>query len=123
MKRTKTISINFVSDSKKENFPAEIQISPDHRFLLVSNRGDENLVVFQINDGNDRILTLKQHLDCRGSFTRFFDFDPTGKFLLVANQKTNNLLCFVYEHETGDFLFKSQLENIESPQHFVFLHR
>jgi len=107
--------------NKQKNYPAEIQFTPDRKSLIVSNRGDENLVIFNLNENNDQILSVKEHLDCRGSFTRYFTFDPTGKFLLVANQKSNNLVCFSYNSDNGTYTFVSQLDNIESPQHIVFL--
>ncbi|CAF1502721.1 unnamed protein product, partial [Rotaria sordida] len=62
-----------------------------------------------------------EHLDCRGSFTRYFTFDPTGTFLLIANQKSNNLICFSYNKDNGTYNFVSQLDNIQNPQHIVFL--
>ena len=72
-------------------------------------------------DAEKEILSVKEHLDCHGSFTRYFMFDPTKKFLLVANQKSNNLVCFSYNYDNGTYTFVSQLDNIESPQHIVFL--
>ncbi|CAM2712012.1 unnamed protein product, partial [Rotaria socialis] len=109
------------NDATKENYPAEIQFTPDGKCLLVSNRGDENLVIFNINEDNEQILSIKEHIDCHGSFTRFFTFDPTGKFLLIANQKSNSLTCFSYDSENITYKFVSQLENIQSPQHMIFL--
>ncbi|CAF4695297.1 unnamed protein product, partial [Rotaria sp. Silwood2] len=105
----------------KENYPAELQFTPDGKYLLVSNRGDENLVIFNINENNNEILSVKEYLDCHGSFTRYFTFDPTGIFLLIANQKSNNLICFSYNKNNGTYTFVSQLDNIQSPQHIVFL--
>jgi len=109
------------NDAKNENYPAELQFTPDGKSLLVSNRGDENLVIFNINEDDNQVLSVQQHLDCRGSFTRYFTFDPTGTFLLVANQKSNNLICFSYNAENGTYTFISQLDNIQSPQHIIFL--
>ncbi|CAF0760102.1 unnamed protein product [Adineta ricciae] len=110
-------------DSIQENYTAELQFTPDGKYLLVSNRGDENLVIFNMNvDAEKEVLNVKEHLDCHGSFTRYFMFDPTKKFLLVANQKSNNLVCFSYNYDNGTYTFVSQLDNIESPQHIVFLN-
>jgi 6-phosphogluconolactonase len=110
-----------ILDSTKENTPAELHFSPDQKYLLVSNRGDENLVIYNLNDTNDQILSVKNHLNIQGSGPRYFTFDPTGKFLLVANQNSNNLICFSYNQTQGTFQFLSQLANIESPQHILFI--
>ncbi len=55
-----------------------MQFTPDGKHLLVSNRGDENLVIFNLNEDNDQALIVKEYLDSRGSYTRYFTFDPTG---------------------------------------------
>jgi 6-phosphogluconolactonase len=121
LEHQQTITTRREEDSKKENGPGELQFTPNRKLLLVSNRGDENLVIYHVNDNNDQILSVKEHLDIHGSHPRYFTFDPTGKFLLVANQNSNNLVCFSYNSDKETFEFISQLANIESPQHIVFL--
>ena len=108
-------------DSTKENAPAEVHLSPDKKYLLVSNRGDENLVIYNLNDSSEDVLSIKEHLNIQGSGPRYFTFDPTGKYLLVANQNSNNLICFSYNPNNATFQFVSQLTNIQSPQHILFL--
>lgn len=108
-------------DSTTANTPAEIQLTPDKKYLLVSNRGDNNLVVYKINDHGKDILTVKEHLDSRGAVPRYFEFDPTGRFLLVANKRSNNLICFSYDHHQGAFQFVSELKDLNTAQHLVFL--
>ncbi len=108
----------FILDSKKENTAAELHFSPDKKYLLVSNRGDENIVIYNLND---QVLDIKEHFDIQGSGPRYFTFDPTGNFLLVANQNSNNITCFSYKKDKGTFEFISQLANIESPQHILFI--
>ena len=118
-KQNKTLFV--VLDSNKKNYAAALQITPDEKYLLVSNRGDENIAIFNLHETKEQILSVKEHLNCHGSFTRYFTFDPTGKFLLVANQKSNNLICFSYNSDNGTYTFVSQLNNIPSPQHLIFL--
>lgn len=91
------------------------------KYLLVSNRGDDNLVIYHLNDSKDQVLTVKEHLSIRGEGPRYFTFDPTGNFLLVANQDSNNLTCFSYKKNQGTFEYVSQLVNIQSPQHLLFI--
>lgn len=98
-----------------------MHLSPDKKYLVVSNRGDENLVVYNLNTSDEQPLSIKEHVDIRGSGPRYFTFDPTGKFLLVANQNSNNLICFSYKKDKGTLEFVSQLVNIESPQHILFI--
>ena len=80
---------------------ADIHTSPDGRFLYASNRGDENTItIFSINPANGR-LQLKGFQPTMGKTPRNFIIDPTGKYLLVANQETDNIVVFKRNIQTG----------------------
>lgn len=89
---------------------ADIHISPDGLFLYASNRGEKenSLSVFSINQSTGR-LTLLGHQDTFGNHPRNFTIDPSGKFLLVANQLTNNIIVFKRNLKTG-MLTKTSVE-------------
>lgn len=71
---------------------ADIHVSPDGKFLYASNRGDENnLTIFLIDEKSGK-LTLKGYQSSLGKTPRNFMIDPSGKYLLVANQATNNIV-------------------------------
>jgi len=80
---------------------ADIHISPDGKFLYASNRGDENTIaIFSINSATG---TLKSagYQSTMGKTPRNFMIDPTGNFLLVANQNSNNIVVFKRNKSTG----------------------
>lgn len=80
---------------------AELKISADGRFLYVSHRGDQNSIdIFSIN-GSTGQLTLKETESAGGKGPRDIEIDPTGNYLLVANQGTNNIVTFRRDKETG----------------------
>ncbi len=80
---------------------ADIHTSPDGKYLYVSNRGNENTItIFSINPSTGK-LTLKGIQSTLGKTPRNFVIDPTGKFLLVANQATGNIVVFRRDPETG----------------------
>lgn len=80
---------------------AEIQISPDGRFLYASNRGDQNsIAIFSINEPTG-MLTIKDYQSTLGKGPRHFIIDPAGNFLLVANQDSNNIVVFKRDKQTG----------------------
>ncbi|WP_341902537.1 lactonase family protein [Fluviicola taffensis] len=89
---------------------ADIHISPDGLFLYASNRWDhENtLSIFSIDQRNGT-LTLVGHQSTLGDNPRNFVIDPTGNFLIVANQVSNNLIVFKRDLKTG-LLTKTQTE-------------
>lgn len=90
------------SKTQKTYGSADIHISPDGLFLYASNRWDEEntISVFSINTNNGR-LKLLEHQSTYGNHPRNFVIDPTGNFLLVANQETDNIVVFKRNIKTG----------------------
>lgn len=100
------------SKSQEEYNSADIHVSPDGLFLYASNRRDnENTIsIFSINQDSGK-LTLTGHQSTYGDHPRNFTFDPTGNFLIVANQVTNNIIVFGRDIKTG-FLTRTGKEII-----------
>ena len=82
-----------------ENKPAEIAVSPDGRFLYVSNRGDDALMVFAV--GADGRLAPAGRVPTGGRTPRHFAIDPAGRWLLAANQGSGSLVVFAIDAATG----------------------
>ena len=89
------------SNQKKvdEYSSADIHISPDGLFLYASNRVENTVSIFSI--GSNGLLKLIGHEPTQGDVPRNFTIDPTGNFLLVANQGTNNIIVFRRNKKTG----------------------
>jgi len=80
---------------------ADIHVSPDGKFLYASNRGQSNtLAIFSIEKNSGK-LTLVGHQSTLGSIPRNFSFDPSGEYILVANQESNDIVIFKVDHATG----------------------
>ena len=80
---------------------ADIHISPDGKFLYGSNRiGLNELVIYSINQKNGQ-LTFVGRESSKGKIPRNFAIDPTGNFLLVANQDTDDIHVFKRNKESG----------------------
>ncbi len=93
---------------------ADIHFSPDGKFLYASNRGTENnIVIYKVN-GRTGKLSLVGYQSTMGETPRNFTLDPTGNFLLVANQSTGNVVVFKRDVKTG--LLSSTGETINVPQ-------
>jgi 6-phosphogluconolactonase (cycloisomerase 2 family) len=90
------------SKLQEEYNSADIHISPDGLFLYASNRWDnENTIsIFSIDQQNGT-LKLVGHQATYGDHPRNFTLDPTGTFLIVANQVTNNIVVFKRNKTTG----------------------
>jgi 6-phosphogluconolactonase len=88
------------ADFQGTNTSAEILAHPNGKFLYASNRGDDSLAVFAIDQTTGR-LALVEHVSCGGKTPRFFTFDPTGKWLLCSNHGNDNTVVFRVEENTG----------------------
>jgi len=89
------------ADYKGTPGSADVHVSPDGRFLYASNRGDENnITIFSINQNNGQ-LRLKGYQSTMGITPRNFAIDPTGHYLVVANQKSDNVVVFKRNAQTG----------------------
>lgn len=100
-KLTEKQTITMLSpDFKGKVGAADIHISPDGKFLYGSNRGDANeLVIYAIN--KDGKLNYAGRQPALGKTPRNFVIDPTGNFLLVANQGSNEIIIFKRDLKTG----------------------
>jgi 6-phosphogluconolactonase len=80
---------------------ADIHVSPDGKFLYCSNRGESNTIgIFSINTTSGELVWV-DHQSTLGRTPRNFNFDPTGNFLLVANQNTDDIIIFKRDKNTG----------------------
>ncbi len=59
------------------NTAAEIVVDPAGQHVYVSNRGEDSLVVFDV-DGASGGLGLAQRIGCGGKTPRHFTLDPAG---------------------------------------------
>jgi 6-phosphogluconolactonase len=82
------------------NSTAEIAIDKAGRFLYVSNRGADTIAAFSINK-TDGTLRKLEDIAALGQSPRNMTFDPTGRYLIVANQMSNNVVFFRFDPETG----------------------
>ncbi len=82
------------------NSCADIHVSKDGRFVYGSNRGHDSIVIFETNQDNGELIQ-KGHHSVKGKTPRNFMIDPTGNYLLVANQNSNNIVVFSRDGQTG----------------------
>ena len=95
------------TDFNAENTTADIHISSDGKFVYASNRGHNSIAVLQVNE-DDGSLKLLANESTRGETPRNFALSPDDNYLIVANQKTNNLVSFNRNSETGLLEFVSE---------------
>lgn len=98
-----------------------LHLSDDGRFLYVSNRGTASeLVVFEVDEDNGQ-LRLKQRRSVEGNEPREFSLDPSGKFMLVANQKSNEIRVMRRDPRSGEIGETVQVFSQGAPSDLKFV--
>lgn len=98
-----------------------LHLSADGRFLYVSNRGSANQIVVYAVGKDDGQLTLLQRRSVEGDHPREFSLDPSGNFLLVANQKSNQLVVMRRDPRSGKLGETVQTLPQDAPSDLKFL--
>jgi 6-phosphogluconolactonase len=100
LKFKQTVEMNSL-DFKGKSSAADLHVSPDGKFLYASNRGDANqIVVFAIDSKTGKLNVRSRH-STLGKTPRNFVIEPSGKYLLVANQGSNKIVVFERNSKTG----------------------
>ncbi|MDQ6678748.1 MAG: lactonase family protein [Acidobacteriota bacterium] len=104
-----------------EDSSAEIAVSPSGRFVYASNRGADTIACFRI--GRDGALTAAGQTPSGGKNPRNFAFDPTGKWMLVANQDSNNIVIYKVNRRSGELTATGRTIQANMPVCVRFLAR
>lgn len=84
-----------------KNRAGEVIIDKSGKFLYSCNRGpNEELLVYRI--GSDGHLNLLQRMPIGGKEARHYNIDPSGKFIVVAEQFSDAVRVFERNVDTGE---------------------
>ncbi|QNR84869.1 lactonase family protein [Pedobacter riviphilus] len=98
---------------------ADIHVSADGKFLYETNRGDANSIsTFSILPTGK--LKFIETVSTLGKGPRNFTIDPTGKFLLIGHQYTNNIVIFSRNKTTGKLTDSGKRIDVGAPVCLVF---
>src|SRR6266850_8204824 len=96
------------------NYPADIHVATNGRALYLSNRGHNSIAVFSVAESTGA-LALEQVVSTDGDWPRNFSLDPTGRWLLVANQRSDSVVVFGRDPDNGRLTPTPQRIAIRSP--------
>jgi len=102
------------------NYPADIHVAANGRTLYVSNRGYNSIAVFSVAEATGA-LALEQTVSAEGDWPRNFSLDPYGRWLLVANQRSDSVIVFARDPDTGKLTPTQQRISVPSPVCLRFL--
>jgi 6-phosphogluconolactonase len=95
------------------NYPADIHVAASGRTLYLSNRGHNSIAVFVAESTG--ALALEQVVSTEGDWPRNFSLDPSGRWLLVANQRSGSVVVFGRDPDNGRLTPTHQRLAIPSP--------
>jgi 6-phosphogluconolactonase len=98
---------------------AELEVHPTGKFVYASNRGHDTIAAFSV--GANGALTLVEYEPTRGKTPRSFAIDPTGRWLIAANQNTGDLSVFSLDQTTGALSPVGELSKAPVPVSVLFI--
>ncbi|MFT3751355.1 MAG: beta-propeller fold lactonase family protein [Paludibacter sp.] len=102
------------------NRAADIHLSPDQKYLYVTNRGTANDITCFSVAANSGKLTLVQQIPSGGDGPRNFAITPDGKYVLVAHQFTDNIVFFKRNEKSGKLTDTGRRIEVGAPVCLVF---
>ncbi|HXR38625.1 MAG TPA: lactonase family protein [Terracidiphilus sp.] len=94
-------------------------IAKDGRFVYFANRDNDFLYSFRA-DAKTGALTPIGRSNCGGKIPRNFVLDPTERWMLVANQDSNNVAVFARNPETGILAGQGKAFAVAAPMCILF---
>lgn len=97
-----------------QNGGADIHVSPDGKYVYATNRGTANeLVIYQTNQATGKLSYFGRYPV--GLHPRNFIIEPGGNFLLVAAQKSNEVIIFKIDKPSGILYRLNNTISVPSP--------
>lgn len=88
------------AEARAGNHCADIQISPDGRFLYGSNRGHDSIAIFEADPETGKLANVG-FVPCGGATPRNLALTPSGRHLFCANQDADRISIFARDEQTG----------------------
>jgi 6-phosphogluconolactonase len=100
---------------------AEIVMHPSGKFLYASNRaGVDTITIFAVDPAKGTLKDVGR-ASTKGRTPRSFAIDPTGAYLLAANQESGNVVVFKIDLMTGALTPTGEAVKVPAPVSVVFL--
>ncbi len=100
---------------KGVSYGSSLAISGDGRFLYAANRGADCIGIFDINP--DGLLTKKQDISCKGEYPRHIALTKDDRCLMIANQKSNQVVLYAVDEMTGKLKDVMQKIDFNNPSY------
>lgn len=105
-----------------ENTGAEIMLHPSGRFLYASNRGQNSIAIFDVDQLTGKLIA-DGYQSTQGKTPRFFGIDPTGQIIIAQNQNSDSMLLLEIDPDTAHLTPGQEIGSVPAPTCAVFLKR
>jgi 6-phosphogluconolactonase len=99
--------------------PSEIWVHPRFDVVYMANRKDDSISIFSIESANGD-LTLRGSVDVMGVNPRHFRVTPDGRWLVVANQDSDDLTVFRVEEFGRELKYTGRPFAVTTPTAICF---
>jgi len=101
-------------------YPAAVRVHPNGKFVYASTRGENSCIsTFRIN--NDRSVSRIQVMEQVPNWPRDFNVDPSGKYMLVAGERSDNIRLYNIDAATGLLSETSSKLDLPAPASILFI--
>jgi 6-phosphogluconolactonase len=115
-----TVRLAPISDDASKKSGAEIAVGPSGKYLYASNRGDDFLAVYSI-DNSTGMITRTETVSLEGKTPRDFAIDPSGRWLWDANQDSDNIILFRIDQQNGGLMPSGLALKVGAPTCVIFV--
>jgi 6-phosphogluconolactonase len=102
------------------NNPGELGMHPSGKYLYVSNRGHNSVVLFAI-DADKGTLAFVEEQGTGGKSPAHFGIEPSAKHLAIANQESGTVLVCRIDAGNGRLKPSGVFASVPSPTCVKFL--
>ena len=99
--------------------PSEIAVHPTFDVVYMANRTDNSISVFSL-ESECGDLALRDSVDAIGLNPRYFRVSPDGRWLVVANQDSDDLTAFRVENQGHALTYTGTRSTVATPTAICF---
>lgn len=114
-------SLSTVEDTHEGmKYPAAVRVHPNGKYVYASTRGENSCIsTFEIKEHGtvSRIQVMEQV----PNWPRDFNLDPSGEFMLVAGERSNEIRLYLIDKDTGLLSETSSVVELPAPAALLFV--
>jgi 6-phosphogluconolactonase len=107
------------SDFTDVNYPSQVQVSIDGRYVYGSNRLHDSIAIWSVAPETGELALVAN--TSTGAWPRNFSQSPDGRWLIVANQNGNTLQVFARNSDDGSLTLVQEPVSVPAPAVVTFI--